>query len=235
VCRQEDERLALLQAAGNGAREELARFAKELSCERLRPVAVASLGNLPTSDAPVQSQQQVSSVMPAQPVIKRPDEPAAPAGSVPPAPEARPAVNTIELVSAAQTELRRLGCFSGKSDGKLGGKTTEAIKHYLKERDLEADDANITQDLVKDMKDQSERVCPLECDRNEVAKGGRCVASPRRKKSAPVARREEAPRPAARQRHERPARVASQPVVRQPAPAPAAASRPAPKVLGVGF
>jgi uncharacterized caspase-like protein len=233
VCRQEDERLALLQAAGNGAREELARFANELSCERLRPVVVASLGNLPTAGVPAQPKQE-SPVMPSQPVAVRPDEPAAPADSTPPAPEARPAVNTIELVTAAQTELKRLGCFSGRPDGKMGDKTHEALKTYLKERDLPTDELDVTDDLIKDMKDQGERVCPLECDRNEVAKGGRCVAAPR-KKSAPVAHREEAPRPSARQRRERqerPARVASQPVVRQ---SPAPSSRPAPKVLGVGF
>jgi hypothetical protein len=234
VCRQEDERLALLQAAGAGAREELARFANELSCERLRPVVVASLGNLPTAGAPAQPRQE-SPVMPSQPVAARPDEPAAPAENVPPAPEARPAVNTIELVTAAQTELRRLGCFTGRADGKMGGKTEAALKAYLKERDLPLDDVNVTDDLIKDMKDQGERVCPLECDSDEVAKGGKCVAAPRAKKPA-VARRheEEKPRPSARARHERerPARVAVQPAIRQ---APPAAARPAPKVLGVGF
>lgn len=239
ACREEDERLALLQAAGSGAREELARFANELTCERLRPVVLASLGNLPTAEPPAQPKQE-SAVLPSQPVALRPEEPAAPGAETPPAPEARPPVNTIELVSAAQTELRRLGCFWGRVDGVMGDKTEDALKTYLKERDLPTDNISITDDLVKDMKRQAERVCPLECDRDEVVKGGRCVAAPRPKKSAPVAHREEAPRPNARQRRERPerqerpARVASQPVVR-PAPAPAVSSRPAPKVLGVGF
>ena len=174
--------------------------------------------------------------MPSQTVALRPEEPAAAADKTPPTPEARPAVNTIELVSAAQTEMKRLGCFTGKTDGKINARTSEALKRYLKERELSSDDANVTDALLKDMKEQGERVCPLECDRDEVAKGGRCVAAPRpSKKSAPVARREEPARPVARQRREpdRPARVAAQPP-RQPA-APPPSSRPSAKMLGVGF
>jgi hypothetical protein len=227
VCRQEDERLALLQAAGNGAREELIRFERELSCERLRPVALASLGNMPTEVPP-----QSGSPTGTPTVATRPPEPA----NVTPMPEERPAVNTIELVTAAQTELKRLGCLpaSASADGIIGDRTTDALKKYLSERDLPDDNLDVTDDVVKDMKAQGERVCEIECGRNQVLRGDKCVAAPR--KSTPVARREEPSRPAARHRREpresRPARVAVQPTVRQQ---PAASARPAPKVLGVGF
>jgi hypothetical protein len=213
VCRQEDERLALLQAAGNGAREELIRFERELSCERLRPLALASLG-MPSGDAAAPS-------APSQAVATRPPEAETPAI---PAPAERPATNTIELVTAAQNELKRLGCLpsSAKSDGVLSGRTTAALKRYLNERDMDEEDVAVTDDLLKDMKDQGDRVC---------------VAAPKKKHTPPVARREE-PRakPQRRETHRepaRPARVAAQPV-RPAAPAPAAA-RPSPKVLGVGF
>ncbi len=227
VCRQEDERLALLQAAGNGAREELIRFERELSCERLRPVALASLG-MPSQDARPEG-------APAQTVATRPQDSTAP--SAPPADQSS-TVNTIQLVTAAQTELKRLGCLplSVKSDGLMSDKTSAALKKYLNERDMDEDDLDVTDDLIKDMKDQGERVCTLECGRSEVLKGGKCVAAP--KKSAPVARRDEPrskPQRRETQRESRPppARVAAQPP--RPAAAPAAGPRPSPKVLGVGF
>ena len=130
--------------------------------------------------------------------------------------------------------MKRLGCFTGKVDGKLTAATKASIHHYLRERELPKGEANVTDVLLKDMKDQSDRVCPIECGRNEIERNGTCVAAPKQKKPAPpMARRQEPARPVARQREPR---VASPPPARTPvAAATAPSARPAPKMLGVGF
>ena len=224
ACRQEDERLALLQAAGNGAREELISFERELSCDRLRPIVLTSLGQL-TGGVPQQ---------PGQPAVS----PSPPVAAIPTVPTGQPSTKEIQLITAAQDELRRVGCFPGKTDGKLNSDTKKAIKDYLTERDLPTTEINVTESLVLDLKEQSERICA--CPAGKVAKGLQCVADPKVKpQQAPVASRPERQRPApAAQRpvrqEPRPA-VAARPTLQPTVRAEASASRPAPKVLGVGF
>jgi peptidoglycan hydrolase-like protein with peptidoglycan-binding domain len=89
----------------------------------------------------------------------------------------KPSANTPDLILAAQGELRRLGCFAGPEDGKLGDATTEAIKRYLSQKGRPAKDVSITDGLVTDLKDQGARVCPLTCGRGEHPEGDRCVAN----------------------------------------------------------
>ena len=211
ACKQENERLALLQAAGNGAREEMTRFERELSCERLRPMVLAALGKMTETT---------------------PKEKVAP-------PVDAAAVNTKQLVSAAQAELRRLGCYSGRDDGRLDDTTQKAIKRYLSRRELPATD-KVTEGLVADLKGVARRVCPLECQAGQIAKGDRCIAEPKPEKSRPqhARRPAEDDSPPPRQRPRIEPRVAAPRPAAAPAPQPAVraeASRPAAKMLGVGF
>ena len=67
--------------------------------------------------------------------------------------------NTPEQVMAAQSELRRLGCFAGRADGKLGPTTGEAVQRYLSAAGVAQDDLRITDRLVADLKRQSQRLC----------------------------------------------------------------------------
>lgn len=227
ACKTDQERFAALQAAGVGGREDMERFARDLTCERLRPVVLASLGKAGAA-------------------------PGAGAG----APAALPA-NTPILVSAAQSELRRLGCYPAAdrsaADGRLSPVTRDAIQRYFKQRGQKVAKVEVTEAMVSELKEIDGRFCPLICGRGETASGEQCIAAPHKgtSKPTPVARRtnedprpqrslpprETASRPAARPFLARPApRQAAQPVARaeaRPAPAAApAASRPA---IGIGF
>ena len=84
--------------------------------------------------------------------------------------------NSPELIRSAQTQLARLGCFSGKVDGTLTT-TKSALGNYMSVKGQPTDNTDVTEALVADLTKQSGRVCPLECKTGEVAKGETCVAA----------------------------------------------------------
>jgi hypothetical protein len=162
--------------------------------------------------------------------------------------------NTPDLIASAQGELRRLGCFAGQDDGKLGGATTDAINRYLSQKGHPTKDVKVTDSLVADLKDQTARVCPLTCSRNEHAEGDICAANTKLEKQEQPkatarhsdedaktkreqAKREQAMREEARReelrREERrreaarpkPERAAARPAPQPPRPAPEPAAR----------
>jgi membrane protein involved in colicin uptake len=84
--------------------------------------------------------------------------------------------NSPQLIAAAQTQLVRLGCqLPGKPNGNLNDATTAALTRFLKVKGKPTDNLTVTTALVDDLTRQTDRVCPLECRANEVAKGDKCV------------------------------------------------------------
>jgi hypothetical protein len=149
TCKRDAERLAGLQSAGNLLeRDALVSFERDLACERLRPLVVAAIAGLAV-DAPKMR------VMPPPALL----------------------VDTPQLVSAAQVELRRIGCYVPSEDGNLIEATRNSVKRYLTVRGLPSNDVKISETLVAELKMQDKGVCPLECKRGEVAENGRCVAA----------------------------------------------------------
>ena len=91
--------------------------------------------------------------------------------------------NSPELVRSAQTELVRLGCFSGKIDGTLNAPTNAALGRYMSIEGLPSDNVSVTTKLVAELARHTTRVCPLECKSGETLKGETCVAD---EKKAPA-------------------------------------------------
>jgi hypothetical protein len=100
-------------------------------------------------------------------------EPAPPAA----APPGRlPEVNSPGQIAAAQQELTRLGCFSGALDGSFDAATKAAIQLYQSARGQNpTHDAEITDDFVAELKQQSAKVCPIVCPGGKIAEGQKCV------------------------------------------------------------
>ncbi len=73
---------------------------------------------------------------------------------------ASPSENTPALVTSAQKELTRLGCFSGDQNGILGPETKVAIKKYKKRKEQPITDIAVTDDFVKELGKEKLRVCP---------------------------------------------------------------------------
>src|SRR5262245_38269838 len=131
TCRRDEDRLTWLRpSVGQGwAREDLKRLEQNTTCDYIRAEVTALLAQPPSE------------------VTRRPPTPA-------------PAVaNTPELVLAAQGELRRLGCFTGRQDGSLSAATKEAVQRYLSQKGEPVSEIRITGDLVADLKGENQRVC----------------------------------------------------------------------------
>jgi hypothetical protein len=219
VCARDEDRVARLRGSlsQGWARADLQRLQEHTRCERLKTEITALLSQ------------------PAPEAVTRP----------PPPPE--PVANTPALVRAAQSELRRIGCFAGRDDGNLNNATREAIERYFAVHGRGSRDIAVTEAFVADLKDHEGRICPLTCARGQHAEGDRCVAvakpEPEQKKK-PVAKREREPEPRreARPKPERKQVERKQPERAQQSRTQAAApARPAGggggggAMIGVGF
>lgn len=96
--------------------------------------------------------------------------------------------NSPQLVTSAQSELVRLGCLTGKPDGKLNDPTKAALVRYLaiQGQPTDPDKISVTQNFVSDLTKHSTRVCPIQCKSDETLKGDVCVAV-EKEKPAPAA------------------------------------------------
>ena len=79
--------------------------------------------------------------------------------------------NSPELVRSAQTELIRLGCFTGKSRRHANAPTRPRSSRYLKIGGQPADNLSVTKDLVAELAKHTTRVCPIECKSGETPEG----------------------------------------------------------------
>ncbi|MES2194921.1 MAG: caspase family protein [Pseudomonadota bacterium] len=97
--------------------------------------------------------------------------------------------NSPELLRAAQTQLIRVGCLTGKVDGTLNPATKSALGRYLSIEGQPTENASVTEGLVAELTKHSTRVCPIECRSGETLKGETCVADEKPKAPPAVAAR----------------------------------------------
>jgi hypothetical protein len=136
--------------------------------------------------------------------------------------------NSPELIRSAQTELVRLGCFSGKPDGNLNAPTSAALGKYMSIGGQPSSNVRVTTELVAELAKHTTRVCPLECKSGETAKGETCVADEKAKPPATASRKnedEEDARPRRKQTSRQPER--EEPRRARPAPEPVRARQQA--------
>jgi peptidoglycan hydrolase-like protein with peptidoglycan-binding domain len=67
--------------------------------------------------------------------------------------------NSREQIRKAQTELRRLDCFQGKTDGKLGDQTRQAVKKFWASAKQPVVEVNITDQLIADLAERGDNFC----------------------------------------------------------------------------
>jgi peptidoglycan hydrolase-like protein with peptidoglycan-binding domain len=67
--------------------------------------------------------------------------------------------NSREQIRKAQIELRRLDCFQGKTDGKLGNQTRHAVKKFWASAKQPVVDINITEQLIADLAERGDNFC----------------------------------------------------------------------------
>ncbi|MGH6816418.1 MAG: caspase family protein [Hyphomicrobiaceae bacterium] len=87
-----------------------------------------------------------------------------------------------EFVRKLQSELRRVGCYTGRIDGKWGDEGRAALTDFARHSKVSPvgeEPSVVALDAVSSQKD---RVCPLECGAGEVEVDGRCVTRETRKR-----------------------------------------------------
>jgi hypothetical protein len=97
--------------------------------------------------------------------------------------------NSPELLRAAQTQLIRLGCLTGKVDGTLNATTKGALGRYLSIEGQGTENVSVSEGLVAELTKHTTRVCPIECRSGETLKGETCVADEKPKAPPAVASR----------------------------------------------
>jgi hypothetical protein len=116
-------------------------------------------------------------------VTPAPVSPAPPAASPPNTAEApSPAAPVVDrsitqdagLTSSLQTELKRVGCYSGDIDGRWGALSREAFRLFLNHAKLEPT-TNPTLDHLEIARLRTPPVCPLSCGTDEILENGKCV------------------------------------------------------------
>jgi len=125
--------------------------------------------------------------------------------------------NSPELLRAAQTQLIRLGCLTGKVDGTLNATTQTALGRYLSIEGQPPEKASVTEGLVAELAKHTSRVCPIECRAGETLKGETCVADEKPKAPA-VASRPKDSEDDARSRRKQSGRQAEREARAKPAP-----------------
>jgi hypothetical protein len=264
ACKVEQSKFDDLSAKGSDGAgvDNLAAFAKAVTCDRLRPQVTVTLNKFYTEAACRAEQSKFDDLSAkgsegagvdnmkafartvtcdrlrpqvASAVEKFTAEAARRAATTP---------NSPQLVLAAQTELGRVGCFPGKPDGILNAATKTALGRFAKINGRVAADVPVTEALVAELTKQTER-CPVECKAGETVKDDKCIAAEKPAAPASTSRRKDD------HEDEAPARRKPQPEKRQaepkrPAPEPRAreqaVARPsggggggAHTMIGVGF
>jgi peptidoglycan hydrolase-like protein with peptidoglycan-binding domain len=67
--------------------------------------------------------------------------------------------NSREQIKKAQTELRRLDCFNGRIDGKLGDQTRQAVKKFWASAKQPVVEVNITDELISNLTERGDNFC----------------------------------------------------------------------------
>ena len=80
-----------------------------------------------------------------------------------------------DRVRLAQTELVRIGCYTGTVDGNFNDATKAAIKQYQLRRGEKSAAIEVTDALIAGLKARTARVCPLVCPPGKTAQGDQCI------------------------------------------------------------
>ncbi|MPZ57163.1 MAG: hypothetical protein GEU91_11845 [Rhizobiales bacterium] len=144
------ERMRAEQAAARRAEQEAARL-RDQERAQLAAEAAQRLAARQGTEAERVEQEPAK---PSAVAVAALDNPPAAGPRIQAAPADTPA-----LVRAAQRELRRLGCFSGRENGSLNDQTRDAVKKYHSGRGQQTAAIVITDEFVSDLKAHRRRVC----------------------------------------------------------------------------
>ena len=111
-------------------------------------------------------------------------------------PSTEPPADPSRIALDLQGELARLGCLSGQQDGRWGAKSKSALLEFARRAKVALPGEGPSIAALAEVKKHTLRVCPPECDDNEVERDGKCVARPAPARTEPPQRAERGQRDA---------------------------------------
>jgi hypothetical protein len=86
-----------------------------------------------------------------------------------------PAATPADLSRSVQTELGRVGCFSGQADGNWNTSSQRSLSQFNRYAGTKLDVKMASSDALDTVKAKPSRVCPLVCDHGFKADGDKCT------------------------------------------------------------
>jgi hypothetical protein len=95
--------------------------------------------------------------------------------AAPPAPTAVAAPAPGDVTRLLQTELVRVGCYSGAINGEWNTASRRALGAFNQNASTKLDAKSASMDALNAVREKQARVCPLVCDKGSRAEGDTCV------------------------------------------------------------
>ncbi|MEZ2148006.1 caspase family protein [Bradyrhizobium sp. DN5] len=86
-----------------------------------------------------------------------------------------PATTPADLSRSVQTELGRVGCFSGQADGNWNASSQRSLSQFNRYAGTKLDVKVASTDALDAVKSKPSRVCPLVCEHGFKADGDKCT------------------------------------------------------------
>jgi hypothetical protein len=173
---QAEKAKAVEQAKAAAAEQARATMEKAAADKAAADKAAVAKAEKDRSAAPVADQPATDKTV-ASPAVTPENKPAQQLAALPPdTPAAKAAeLSAAETSRSLQTELRRVGCYTGTIDDQWTDAARRALDLFNKHAGLKLDVKLASPEALDALQSKSARVCPLACDRGFRADGERCV------------------------------------------------------------
>ncbi|MDA9506204.1 caspase (peptidase) [Bradyrhizobium sp. CCBAU 11386] len=151
---------------------------KDAQAKAAADAKAAEQAQLAAQKAKEQAQQQAAAAEQQRVNLAATAPGAAPASTASPAgtnvASLTPATTPADLSRSVQTELGRVGCFSGQADGNWNTSSQRSLSQFNRYAGTKLDVKVASTDALDTVKSKPSRVCPLVCEHGFKADGDKC-------------------------------------------------------------
>lgn len=151
---------------------------KDTQAKAAADAKAAEQAQLAAQKAKEQAQQQAAAAEQQRANLAAAAPNAAPASTVSPAgttvASLTPATAPADLNRSVQTELGRVGCFSGQADGSWSTSSQRSLSQFNRYAGTKLDVKMASTDALDTVKSKPSRVCPLVCEHGFKVDGDKC-------------------------------------------------------------
>jgi uncharacterized caspase-like protein len=152
---------------------------KDAQAKAVADAKAAEQAQLAAQKAKEQAQQQAAAAEQQRVNLAATAPSAAPATTASPAgtnvAALSPSTTPADLSRSVQTELGRVGCFSGQADGNWNTSSQRSLSQFNRYAGTKLDVKVASTDALDTVKSRQSRVCPLVCDHGFKADGDKCT------------------------------------------------------------